>query len=252
MEAAKNIGFIAKKLQLHDWQVENTIRLLDDGATIPFISRYRKEVTGSLNEVQLLEIRDEYERLKELDKRRAAIVKSIEEQEKMTPELLEKLNEALTLSEIEDIYLPYRPKRRTRATIAREKGLEPLALLILEQKINDPELKAETFLNEDVADVEEALAGARDIVAERVNEHEGARNIVRNCFAREAVVFSKVVKGKEEEGIKYRDYFDSSEPLSRCPSHRLLAMRRGEKEGFLKLSIAPNDERTVERLESYF
>ncbi len=151
MEPTKHIKLIAQKLQLHDWQVENTIRLLDDGATIPFISRYRKEVTGSLNEVQLLEIRDEYERLKELDKRREAIIKSIEEQEKMTPELLDRLNKALTMSELEDLYLPYKPKRRTRATIAKEKGLEPLALWILKQTQGSPEDEAEKYLSDNVA-----------------------------------------------------------------------------------------------------
>ena len=252
MSADKNILLIAKKLALHDWQVENTIRLMDGGATIPFISRYRKEMTGSLDEVQLMNIKDEYERLKELDARREAIIKSIEEQEKMTPELRQRIDSALTISELEDIYLPYRPKRRTRATIAREKGLEPLAEMIMDQKENDPSSKAEAFLNDDVKSVEEALSGASDIIAEWVSEDEKARRQMRHLFERESVIYSKVVKGKESEGIKYSDYYDWSEPLKKCPSHRLLAMRRGEEEGFLRLSIEPKEENAIETLNSIF
>ena len=252
MSSDKNILLIAKKLALHDWQVENTIRLMDGGATIPFISRYRKEMTGSLDEVQLMHIKDEYERLKELDTRREAILKSIEEQEKMTPELRKKIDEVLTMSELEDIYLPYRPKRRTRATIAREKGLEPLAKLVMDQKENDPASKAEEFLNDDVASVEEALSGASDIIAEWVSEDEKARRQMRHIFEREAVIYSKVVKGKESDGIKYSDYFDWSELLKKCPSHRLLAMRRGEEEGFLRISIEPAEEKAIETLDSIF
>ena len=252
MSTDKHISLIAKKLSLHDWQVENTIRLMDGGATIPFISRYRKEMTGSLDEVQLMHIKDEYDRLKELDARREAIIKSIEEQEKMTPELRQKIDAALTMSELEDIYLPYRPKRRTRATIAREKGLEPLAQLIMEQKENDPSGKAETFINDDVASAEEALAGASDIIAEWVSEDEKARRQMRHLFEKEAVIYSKVVKGKETEGIKYSDYFDWSEHLKKCPSHRLLAMRRGEEEGFLRISIEPIEENAIEALNSIF
>lgn len=253
MEATKNIRLIAQKLQLHDWQVENTIRLLDDGATIPFISRYRKEVTGSLNEVQLLEIRDEYERLRELDKRREAIIRSVTEQEKMTPELLDKLNRALTLSELEDLYLPYRPKRRTRATIAREKGLEPLALWLLEQRQGSPEDEAEKYLSDDVGTTDDALAGARDIIAEIVSESEQVRSSLRRVYERDAVITSRVIKGKEEEGVKFSDYYDWSEPLRRCPSHRLLAMRRGEEEGFLKLTVMPgNEEEVMKVIERVF
>jgi len=165
MGTNKNIEFVAKKLGLHDWQVENTIRLMDGGATIPFISRYRKEMTGSLDEVQLMHIKEEYDRLKELDARKEAVIKSIEEQEKMTPELRQKIDASVTMTELEDIYLPYRPKRRTRATIAREKGLEPLATLIMNQRENDPALKAESFLNDDIATVEDAISGASDIIA---------------------------------------------------------------------------------------
>jgi uncharacterized protein len=252
MSADKNLILIAKKLGLHDWQVENTIRLLDGGATIPFISRYRKEMTGSLDEVQLMHIKEEYDRLKELDARREAIIKSIEEQEKMTPELRARIDAALTMSELEDIYLPYRPKRRTRATIAREKGLEPLAEIIFQQRENDPEGKAEGYLNEQVETVVDALAGASDIIAEWISEDEKARKPLRQLFEKESVIYSKVVKGKETEGIKYSDYFDWSEPLRKCPSHRLLAMRRGEEEGFLRLSLEPDESHAVEILNSNF
>lgn len=252
MEASKFIKLIAQKLQLHDWQVENTVRLFDEGSTIPFISRYRKEVTGSLNEVQISEIRDEYERLKDLDKRREAIIKSIEEQEKMTPELLDKINKALTMTELEDLYLPYKPKRRTRATIAKEKGLEPLALWILRQIQGSPEDEAEKFLSDTVASTDEALAGARDIIAETISESEPVRSGLRRLFDRDSVITSKLVKGKEAEGAKYSDYFDWSEPLRKCPSHRLLAMRRGEDEGFLKVTVTSGDEEAQEIIEKVF
>jgi len=252
METNRNILLVAKKLGLHDWQVENTIRLMDGGATIPFISRYRKEMTGSLDEVQLMNVKEEYERLKELDSRKEAVIKSIEEQEKMTPELRKKIDAAITISELEDIYLPFKPKRRTRATIAREKGLEPLAVLILDQKITDPSLKAEEFLNDDVSTVEDAIAGASDIIAEWVSEDEKARKQLRYLFEKEAVIYSKVVKGKEATGIKYSDYYDWSEPLKKCPSHRLLAMRRGEEEGFLRLSVEPVEENALDTLKSIF
>ena len=252
MNPETRIRIIAQKFQLHDWQVENTLRLLDDGATIPFISRYRKEVTGSLDEVQLAAIRDEYERLKELDKRKEAVIKSIEEQEKMTPELLSRINDAQTIALLEDIYLPYRPKRRTRASVAREKGLEPLALWLLEQKPGAPEDEADKYLNENVESVDDALSGARDIIAEMVSENDQVRGKMRLLYERDAVVFSRVVKGKEEEGSKFSDYFDWSESLRKCPSHRLLAMRRGEDEGFLKLSIMLRDEEALELVEKQF
>ena len=248
----KNIVLIARKLGLHDWQVENTIRLLDGGATIPFISRYRKEMTGSLDEVQLMHIKEEYDRLKELDARREAVIKSIEEQEKMTPELRSRIDAVLTLSELEDIYLPYRPKRRTRATIAREKGLEPLAGIIFSQRETDPEGKAEGFLNDQVETTEDAISGASDIIAEWVSEDENARKLLRQLFDKEAVIVSKVVKGKETEGIKYSDYFDWSEPLKKCPSHRLLAMRRGEDEGFLRLTVEPDENHALDTLDNIF
>ena len=180
------------------------------------------------------------------------VIKSIEEQEKMTPELRKKIDAALTMAELEDIYLPYRPKRRTRATIAKEKGLEPLATLVLEQNLNDPEHKAEEFLNDSVATVEEAIAGASDIIAEWVSEDEKARKQLRYLFEKEAVIYSKVVKGKESEGVKYSDYYDWSEPLKKCPSHRLLAMRRGEEEGFLRLSVEPIEDNALDILGSIF
>jgi uncharacterized protein len=252
MSSNKNIELISKKLGLHEWQVENTIRLLDDGATIPFISRYRKEMTGSLDEVQLLHIKNEHDRLKELDTRRYAIIKSITEQEKMTEVLMQKITAVEIMAELEDIYLPYRPKRRTRATVAREKGLEPLAEIIFRQEETDPSYKAEEFLNDDVKSVDEAMAGACDIVAEWINEDENARKQLRKLFEKEAVIYSKVIKGKEAEGIKFSDYYDWSEPLKRCPSHRLLAMRRGEEEGFLKLSIEPVKENSIDILRSLF
>jgi uncharacterized protein len=252
MSTDKNILLVAKKLGLHEWQVENTIRLMDGGATIPFISRYRKEMTGSLDEVKLMHIKEEYERLKELDSRKEAVIKSIEEQEKMTPELRQRIDGAATMAELEDIYLPYRPKRRTRATIAKEKGLEPLASAILEQKLNDPALKAEEFLNDDVKTVEEAISGASDIIAEWISEDEKARKQLRYLFDKEAVIYSKAVKGKEAEGIKFSDYYEWSEPLKKCPSHRLLAMRRGEEEGFLRLSIEPVEDNALDMINSIF
>jgi protein Tex len=252
MSTDRNIVLVARKLGLQEWQVENTIRLMDGGATIPFISRYRKEMTGSLDEVQLMYIKEEYDRLKELDARREVVIKSIEEQEKMSPELRQKIETATTMAELEDIYLPYRPKRRTRATMAKEKGLEPLAVLIMDQKLNDPALKAEEFLTDEVHTVEEAISGASDIIAEWVSEEENARKQIRYLFEKEAVIYSKVVKGKETEGIKYSDYFEWSEPLKKCPSHRLLAMRRGEEEGFLRLSVEPDDEHAIDMLNSLF
>jgi uncharacterized protein len=252
MDPTAHIKIIAQKFQLHDWQVENTLRLLDDGATIPFISRYRKEVTGSLDEVQLAGIRDEYERLRELDKRKEAVIKSIEEQEKMTPELLSRINDVQTISQLEDLYLPYRPKRRTRASVAREKGLEPLALWLLEQTPGTPDDEAEKYLNDKVENVGDALTGARDIIAEMISENEQVRGKMRILYERDAVISSRVVKGKEEEGNKFSDYFDWSESLRRCPSHRLLAMRRGEEEGFLKLSIMPREDQAIELIEKLF
>ncbi len=245
-------SIISNTLGIRETQIEKTIKLLDEGATIPFISRYRKEVTGGLDEVQITSIKEQYDKITELQKRKETILKSIEEQEKLTPELKSRIENCWNSTELEDIYLPYKPKRQTRAEIARKKGLEGLAKLIMSQQNIDVEGKALTFVKGDVEDTKEAIAGACDIIAEWVNEDEYARNSIRNLFQREAVITSKVVKGKEEEGDKYRDYFDFSERLNRCSSHRILAMRRGESEGFLKISISPEDEYALERLNKRF
>ena len=248
----KHIELISKLLSLAPWQVENTLRLLGDGATIPFISRYRKEATGSLDEVQVTDVRDQHTRLVEMDKRRDTILKSIEEQGQLTDELKKKILEATSLTELEDLYLPYRPKKKTRASIAREKGLEPLAQIMMKQKETNITARAEEFLNDQVKTAEDALQGARDIIAEWVNENKRSRDAVRNLFTREAVISSKVTKGKEQDGIKYQDYFDFSEPLDKCPSHRLLAIFRGETEEFLKVSIEPDEQHALERLDEIF
>ncbi|HUS85892.1 MAG TPA: Tex family protein [Bacteroidales bacterium] len=252
MDKQNYISLIASHLGHREWQVENSIRLLEDGATIPFISRYRKEMTGSLDEVQISHIRAEYGKMIELGKRREAIIKSIGEQDRMTPELMESIQAAVNLSELEDIYLPYRPKRKTRASVARENGLEPLAKEIMEQNIMEPEDRAAGYLNEKVEEIDSALQGARDIIAEWANENEKARKIVRRLFEKDAKIISRVVKGKEESGAKYSDYFEWDELLKKCPSHRLLAMRRGEDEGFLKLTVIPDEDRAIELLEDLF
>jgi uncharacterized protein len=235
-------------------QIEAVKSLLDEGATIPFIARYRKEKTGALNEVVLSEIRDGLERLAALDSRRSTILKSLEEQNVLTAQVRSSIESVMTMAELEDVYLPYRPKRRTRATIAKEKGLEPLAKLILMQEIADPAHEAITFVNieKGVGSVNDALAGARDIIAERVNEDGKARWTIRRLFHMEAVIQSSVAKGKEIEGIKYSNYFDWQEPVTRAPSHRMLAMLRGEKEGFLKLSISPSKEKAITLLQRIF
>lgn len=245
-------SLIAKSLSLSEKQVSNTIKLFDEGATIPFISRYRKEATGGLDEIKVADIKEQYEKLTETQKRKQTILNTIEEQGKLTDELKRRIDESWSLTELEDIYLPYKPKRRTRAEIAREKGLEPLAKILMAQQENNISRRANQFVNDQVANEDEALKGARDIIAEWVNENERARNSVRNIFSREAVITTSVVKGKEEEGVKYRDYFNWSEPLKRCSSHRLLAIRRGESEGFLKVSISPEDEHCIDRLNSIF
>lgn len=251
---SKFITQIANELGIREFQVMNTINLLKDGATVPFIARYRKEMTGSLDEVVIASIRDRYEQILELEKRREAIINSIKEQEKLTPELEKQILEAETMSELEDIYLPYRPKRRTRATIAREKGLEPLANIIFAQSNIDIGVKATAFLDpeKDVKTVEDALSGARDIIAEWVNEDKGSRERVRNLFSRKASITSRAIRGKELEGIKYESYFDWNESLLKAPSHRLLAMFRGENEGFLKVSIEPGEEEALELLNRKF
>jgi len=240
--------YISDTLQISLPSIENTIKLLDGGATIPFISRYRKEATGGLNEVQIAQISEMYDKMIELEKRKSFILKSIDEQGKLTDELKRKIDDCMEAVELEDIYLPYKPKRQTRAEIARKKGLEGLAKWLMSQPPVAVEQKAADFVGKEVADADEALKGACDIIAEWVNEDEKARQTVRNIFAREAVITSKVIKGKETEGEKYSDYFAFSAILSRCPSHRLLAIRRGEAEGFLRVSISPDDDKCIEKL----
>jgi protein Tex len=245
---------IAQELGLHPRNVGAVLELLAGGATVPFIARYRKEATGTMDEVEIAAVRDTEKRMRELDERRVAILKSIEEQGKLTPALRRQLEEARSMSTLEDLYLPYRPKRRTRATIAREKGLEPLANLIWEQRPGEPGDWADRYVNPElgVNDIEEALAGARDILAEVVSEDPKARERMRRVFEKKADIATKLVKGKEEEGAKFRDYFDWKESLAKAPSHRVLAMRRAEKEKIITLRIAPLEEEAIDELERLF
>ena len=254
----KNIyaELIAKALQLQERAVANTLSLLEDGCTIPFISRYRKERTGGLDEVQIAAISDRYDKLKEIQKRKETVMKTITDLEKMTPELQQRIEACWDATELEDIYLPYKPKRRTRAQVAREQGLEPLAKILMQQRERDPERAANSqlsILNSQLG-VEDAIRGAQDIIAETVSEDERSRQQLRNAFSRQAVISSKVIKAKADtdEAAKYSDYFDWQEPLKRCSSHRLLAMRRGEDEGILRISISPNDEEAIERLKRHY
>ncbi len=246
---------IADALKLPVHRVENTLKLLQGGATIPFISRYRKEATGGLDEVQISEISSRYEKLLELSKRKETIQSTIESLGKLTDDLRRRINGCWDATELEDIYLPYKPKRKTRAEAARQKGLEPLAAWLMLQRGNALDAYVKNFVKGEVKNEEDALKGARDIIAEQVNEDEQARNQIRHQYSRQAVISAKVVKGKEtdEAAAKYRDYFDFSEPLKRCSSHRLLAIRRGEAEGILKVSITPSDEtECTDRLERRF
>ena len=249
---SSHIATIATELDLKLTQVQQTADLFADGATVPFIARYRKEATGSLDEVAIAAIRDRLEQLAELDKRRAAILKSLQENGHLNDELEKSISGAKTLTELEDLYLPYRPKRRTRAIIAKEKGLEPLADLLFEQSGVDPAREAEAYIDpaKEVESIEDALAGARDIIAERINEDQMIRETVRAYFAKGAVIRCKVIAGKEEQGAKFRNYFDWEELLSDAPSHRILAMRRGEKEGILKLRVEPPEEDALAIIES--
>lgn len=247
---------IAERLNISEKNVDGTLALLDEGCTIPFIARYRKERTGGLDEVQISAISDQYERLKEIQKRKETVVKTITDLGKLTPELEKHINETWEATTLEDIYLPYRPKRRTRAQIAREQGLEPLAVILLQQREHDPKHAAAhqlSILNSTLS-IADALKGAQDIIAEQVSEDERSRQQVRGAFRRQAIITSKVVKNKQDtdEAQKYRDYFDWKEPLKRCSSHRLLAMRRGEAEGILRISISPNDDECIERLERHY
>ncbi|GAB3032454.1 Tex family protein [Spirosoma pulveris] len=247
---------VAARLNLHLKSVAATIELLNGGATVPFIARYRKEQTASngnpLDEVQIGQIKDTCQKIIELDKRREAVIKSIDEQGKLTPDLRRKLETTDSLTDLEDLYLPFRQKRKTRATMAIERGLEPLANIILAQREASLDRLVQRYLSDAVATAADALQGARDILAEHISENVDARQRIRNLFEREAIIRSTVKKGKETEGVKYRDYFDFAEPLRRVPSHRLLALRRGETEGFLSVSIGPDEEAAIERLERQF
>lgn len=249
------VRIICRETGLESWRVENTLNLLENGATIPFISRYRKEATGGMDEVQIARISDSVERLTVIEKRKETILDSIEGQKKLTPELKARIESIWNQTELEDIYAPYKPRRRTLASIAREKGLEPLATLLKRQdsQIN-PEKEAAKYINIDkgVESIEDALEGAMHIIAENISVNEEARNIVRGFFRRSARISSRVVRGKETEAQKYRDWFDFSEPLNRCASHRLLAMRRGEAEGFLSVSIDIDDDLASEALSRRF
>lgn len=248
---AKMIG---KALGLSERSVTNTLQLLDEGCTIPFISRYRKERTGNLDEVQITAISDAYDKLKEISKRKDTVVKTITEQGKMTDDLQRRIDACWDANELEDIYMPFKPKRRTKAQVAREQGLEPLSLILMMQRERNIEAAAQRFVKEGVKDVAAAIKGAQDIVAEMVSEDERSRQQVRSSFRREAIITSKVVKAKadSEEAAKYSDYFDFSEPLRRCSSHRLLAMRRGENEGILRISISADDEVCLDKLKRQF
>lgn len=257
METTNNLSIfgklISENLSLTARQVCNTLELLDSGATVPFISRYRKERTGSLDEVQIAAIQEQYDKLKTISKRKETIRTTIEEQGKLTPELQERIEQCWDANLLEDLYLPYKPKKRTKAEIARQKGLEPLALKIMMQRGCNLDAEAQKFVRGEVKDKEEALAGARDIIAEQISENEEARKRVRRVFERTALITAKVVKGKEEEGDKFKDYFDFQEPLRKCSSHRLLALRRGEAEGVLRVSIAPaEDEDCLNQLNRQF
>ncbi|OQB29079.1 MAG: 30S ribosomal protein S1 [Bacteroidetes bacterium ADurb.Bin174] len=246
------VSLLSESLQLSNMQIRNTVQLLQEGATIPFISRYRKERTGELDETQVSDIKTQYEKLLEIEKRKETILKSIEEQEKLTPELKTRIDNCWNATELEDIYLPYKPKRRTRAEIARENGLEPLAKMIMKQQAGDVLQFAKPFVKDKIESEEAALQGASDIIAEWISENEKARNTIRRIFQHESFISSKVIKGKEEEAQNYRDYFDMSEKLSRSSSHRVLAMRRGEAEGFLRVNISPDDDKCIERLTDFF
>ena len=250
---SKAIGnLVAERTGLARKKVFSTLQLLSEGATIPFIARYRKEATGLLDEVEIADIQREHKKLEELEKRKQTVLGAIAEQGKLTDELRRRIERTFDATELEDLYLPYKRKRKTRASKAREKGLEPLAEQLMQQQDGQAERAAQAFVNAEVPDVEAALQGARDIIAEWVNEDEKARHKVRHAFRKEATIRSKVARGKKEEGAKYKDYFDYEEPLKKCPSHRLLAIRRGEEEGILRVYISPDEEGTIYRLQRYY
>jgi len=248
----KIISIVANKLGVSSTPANNLVRLLDEGATVPFISRYRKEATGSMDEVQVLHFKNELEKYRNLESRKETVLKTIDEQGKLTDELRKKISDTWDNTELEDIYLPYKPKRKTRAVAAKEKGLEPLALKIFEQKNFEVDAEAEIFISDLVKNTDEALDGARDIIAEIISEDPQARNKIRFLYSKEAIVTSKLVKGKEEAAAKYKDYFDWNENLNRCPSHRLLAMFRGENEGFLRVRLSVDKQNALEVLERQF
>lgn len=254
MDIKTYANIISKKLNLSGRYVENTLQLLEDGCTIPFISRYRKERTGNMDEVQIAAISEANDKLKDIDKRKETVVKTITEQGKMTDELQRRIEDCWGANELEDIYMPFKPKRRTKAQMARELGLEPLSVILMMQRESNPEAAAKRFVKEGVKDVAAAIKGAQDIIAETVSEDERSRQQVRSAFRREATISSKVVKAKAntEEAAKFSDYFDFSEPLKRCSSHRLLAMRRGENEGILRISISPDDEGCIYMVKRLF
>lgn len=254
MDIKTYANIIAKKLNLNERYVENTLQLLEEGCTIPFISRYRKERTGNMDEVQIAAISEANDKLKDIDKRKETVVKTITEQGKMTDELQRRIEDCWDANELEDIYMPFKPKRRTKAQMARELGLEPLSVILMMQRESNPETAAKRFVKEGVKDVAAAIKGAQDIIAETVSEDERSRQQVRSAFRREAIISSKVVKAKAdtEEAAKFSDYFDFSEPLKRCSSHRLLAMRRGENEGILRISISADDEGCIDRVKRFF
>ena len=250
----EHISIIAAELGLKDAQIQSTADLLDQGGTVPFIARYRKEITGSLDEMAITAIRDRLHQLEELDTRKASVLKSLEENGHLTETLKEKVLAAKTLAALEDLYLPFRPKRRTKATIAREKGLEPLALALLKQENRDPEKMAAGHLNAEmtVASITDALEGARHIIAEIINEDPLARERMRELYVNKGIIQCRVATDKEIEGSKYRDYFDWKEPAATVPSHRLLAMRRGEKEDVLNLTMAPPEEDTLDVIATMY
>lgn len=253
MNIEKFSEIIAARLSISRRNTENTLQLLEEGCTIPFISRYRKERTGGLDEVKIAAISDAFDKLKEISKRKETVVKTITDQGKMTDALLQRIDLCWDADELEDIYMPFKPKRRTRAQMAREQGLEPLSVILMMQRENNPEAAAQRFVKDGVKDVAAAIRGAQDIIAETVSEDERSRQTVRQAFRRGAIISSKVVKAKadSEEAAKFSDYFDFSEPLRRCSSHRLLAMRRGESEGILRISISADDDECAERLKRF-
>ena len=254
MTPGKYSGLIALELNIASGFVRNVLKLLDEGATIPFIARYRKEMTGSMDETVITHIRDRVRRLRDLDARKETILNSLKEQDKLTPELEIAVNEATTLSDLEDIYLPYKPRRKTRAVIAREKGLEPLARIIMSQKYDDVEAKALKFVDpgKGINDEKAAIDGACDIIAEWVNENGFGRRSIRRLYHQEGFLCSAIIKGKEQEGINYKDYYDFRELLRRAPSHRVLAIFRGENESFLRVTVEVSPDKAFEVLEDIF